>query len=439
MSAVTPGDAEALVAKVQETLEGLLSKKNLVRDQFLAGNMNPQMYIPILVLLAHEKLANVGATEEAVSAAATASARLGIDDAKTMVRPLLKSKRNVIILRDMPDETTEEEVRAIFPSGPHADKIKTVKAEVNNAWFVKFDLDEGTQDVVLWLRSQKFKGQTVNASIKSEHFLRSFFPLHQAGGGQGPPQMGGFPPPMFMGPEGMDLGMMGFPPPDFEAMMKGKGKGMMMGDMPPLPMGYWQPWGKRDAQLPPIVLPNLKPAVSSEDKAGDKPKWEKKPWPADGEKKPWEPWEKKPWDDSWEWPEQSKGGWKGGGGWAEREEKGGEKGWGGGKGKGGGAGGGKSKGKGEKGEKGEKGAKGGKGASKGEKGEKPAGKGKGKEGGKEGGKDKEGGKAKAKKSEAAAPEEKAKDAKGKKGGAEKPTGTGEKKWKVKEDAGEAKA
>merc|ERR1711924_221912 len=63
-------------AKVQKTLEGLLSKKNLVRDQFLAGNMNPQRYIPIGVLVAHEKLAAVGATEELVIGAATASTRL---------------------------------------------------------------------------------------------------------------------------------------------------------------------------------------------------------------------------------------------------------------------------------------------------------------------------------------------------------------------------
>merc|ERR1719183_832133 len=98
-----------------------------------------------------------------------------------MVRPLLKSKRNVIILRDIPENTTEEEIRGIFEGAPHAEKIKSIKPEVNNTWFVKFDLDDQTQDVVLWLRSQKFKGQTVNASIKSEHFLRSFYPLHPPG------------------------------------------------------------------------------------------------------------------------------------------------------------------------------------------------------------------------------------------------------------------
>merc|ERR1719183_1464753 len=97
-----------------------------------------------------------------------------------MVRPLLKSKRNVIILRDMPDNTTEENVKEIFAGGPYAEKLASVKPEVNNTWFVKFNLDEGTQDVVLWLRSQQFQGRPVNASIKSEHFLRSFYPIQGA-------------------------------------------------------------------------------------------------------------------------------------------------------------------------------------------------------------------------------------------------------------------
>merc|ERR1719387_1687265 len=105
-----------------------------------------------------------------------------------MVRPLLKSKRNVVILRDVPDGTTEEEVRGLFVGGPFADKVSSVKPDVNNTWFVKFNLDEGTQDAVLWLRLQQFKGRPVNAAIKSEHFLRSFYPLHLAGAGP-PPQM----------------------------------------------------------------------------------------------------------------------------------------------------------------------------------------------------------------------------------------------------------
>lgn len=285
MASESPGatdGGDAATQKVQETLESLLSKKNLVRDQFLAGNMNPQMYIPIRVLIAHEKMAAIEATEEQVATAATNSTRLGIDDVKSMVRPLLKSKRNVIILRDMPDNTTEEDVKKLFVGAPHAEKLDNVKAEVNNTWFVKFKLDEGTQDVVLWLRSQQYQGKPVNASIKSEHFLRSFYPIPggdpSGGGGMGFPMDGGMSFPMGFGPMGPPemlvegIGPMGH---EFSDAMKGKGKGMMPMMMPEMPMGpqppgSWQPWGKRH-QPPPMVLPNKVPEASAapaDDKAG---------------------------------------------------------------------------------------------------------------------------------------------------------------------------
>eukprot|EP00443_Scrippsiella_acuminata_P030786 CAMPEP_0115256602 /NCGR_PEP_ID=MMETSP0270-20121206/46335_1 /TAXON_ID=71861 /ORGANISM="Scrippsiella trochoidea, Strain CCMP3099" /LENGTH=401 /DNA_ID=CAMNT_0002672269 /DNA_START=26 /DNA_END=1228 /DNA_ORIENTATION=- len=238
--------------------------------------MNPQMYIPVKVLLGHERLAALGATEEVVIAAASRSPKLGVDDQGTMVRPMLKSKRNVVILRELPVGTTEEEIRELLAGAPHADRIAHIKPEVNNTWFVKFNLDDGTQDVVLWLRSQLFKDRPINAAIKSEHFLRSFFPLHMASGGVPMPQMGysmgdrlgmeGGPPPAAM----MGAG----PPPDLQGGVGGApswaeesahmdlgGKGMLpMGAMGPPMMqvglqgpGFWQPWGARH-QPPPLVF-----------------------------------------------------------------------------------------------------------------------------------------------------------------------------------------
>lgn len=327
---------EADLAQVQQTLESMLSKKNLVRDQFLAGNMNPQMYIPIRVLMAHEKMSAIKATEEQMISAATASTRLGIDDAKTMVRPLLKSKRNVIILRDMPENATEEEVKAIFNECPNADKLVSVKAEVNNTWFVKFNL-EGTQDVVLWLRSQQFHGQPVNASIKSEHFLRSFFPLNLPAG---PPDQGNFGYPMDGGMGGMGFPM-GFPPQEMMAegigpagydfnSMKGDGKGMPMQmgmpmgmQMPEMVMGpqspgSWQPWGKR-LEPPPMILPILYPEkVAVPEGSGDGA--EKSDKGKGGDKWGSQKWGSEKWGSSDnKWGNQS---------WGQSK-------WGGGKGKGG--------------------------------------------------------------------------------------------------------
>lgn len=262
---------------MQDALESLLSKKNLVRDQFLAGSMNPQMYIPIHVLLTHSRLVEVEATEELVVAASRRSAKLGIDDRLTMVRPLLKSKRNVVILRDVADSHTEESIRALFEDGPFYHLIANIKPEVNNTWFVKFNLDD-VQDVVIWLRSQRFEGKPVNAAIKSEHFLRSFFPMTMPGGMM-PPSLG----PMLSSEVWLDnaqnAGSMdyGTLPPFLQHLGMGKGgsepaefvsgKGMGMGVpepwmteplVPPPRLGiqgpgFWRPWGAR-LQPAPLVF-----------------------------------------------------------------------------------------------------------------------------------------------------------------------------------------
>merc|ERR1719311_364509 len=107
---------------------------------------------------------------EVVLEAAEKSPLIGVSEDKTMIRPLLKSKRNTLILRDL--DATEDEVKDILKGSPGAEEIQKVVKEVNDTWFVQFESEEKTQDTALWLRSQKFKDAPIKAAIKSEHFLR---------------------------------------------------------------------------------------------------------------------------------------------------------------------------------------------------------------------------------------------------------------------------
>lgn len=271
MEAETPGEASPTIrgekvrdrmSSIQEVLEGLLSKKNLVRDQTLASSMNPQMYISINILLMHEKLQALNASHEEVAAAAVRSKRLGIDDKQTMVRPVLKSKRNVVILREIPEGTTQEDIMQLLQQGPHAEHIVSAKPEVNNTWFVKFNLDDGTQDVVLWLRSQRLKDQPVNAAIKSEHFLRSFYPSTGPGPG---PQMHYNPAPADFNfpPSGLQMqfsmpqmvNATGYNPMANEFRPAQSSHFMRMNEAPVSLQGpgFWKPWGVR-AQQPALVF-----------------------------------------------------------------------------------------------------------------------------------------------------------------------------------------
>ena len=54
-----------------------------------------------------------------------------VDEANLLIKPAFVFERKTIILRDVPADTTEEEVRALFND---LATVESVKAEFGNTW-----------------------------------------------------------------------------------------------------------------------------------------------------------------------------------------------------------------------------------------------------------------------------------------------------------------
>lgn len=171
---------QTLIDAVQSRLEELLSKQSLAEDAFIQQHFNAQMYIPLSILTRHTSMQSLGASQttllEAAKAAAQQSEKVAVDKDGWMVRPLLKPRRNTLILHDLPEGITEEELSELFASSPESESFCSIKPDVNNTAFASFKNDESAQNAALWLRSQKLKGSEIKCAVKSEHFVRSFFP-----------------------------------------------------------------------------------------------------------------------------------------------------------------------------------------------------------------------------------------------------------------------
>mmetsp|Transcript_3996 Transcript_3996/g.9299 ORF Transcript_3996/g.9299 Transcript_3996/m.9299 type:complete len:523 (+) Transcript_3996:169-1737(+) len=168
---------ETALDAIQGRLEELLSKQNLTEDAFIQQNMNAQMYIHISSLLLHHRVGSLeGASVESLLQAAQKSEKLGVDEESMMIRPLLKPRRNTLILHDLPEDVTEEELRELFATGPEDEALTSVKLDVNHTAFAAFKNDEAAQTVALWLRSAKLRDAAIKCAVKSEHVMRSFFP-----------------------------------------------------------------------------------------------------------------------------------------------------------------------------------------------------------------------------------------------------------------------
>lgn len=184
---------EPLIDTLQKRLEELLSKPNLEKDAYIQQHMNAQMYIPLAIVARHTSICVLGDDKiiiETAKEAAKRSDKFSVDDDGLMVRPLLKPRRNTLILHDLPEVFPEEELKALFNSSPESEAFQSLKPDVNNTAFVSFKTDDAAQNCALWLRSQKLQGNEIKCAMKAEHFVRSFFPATGSGAPDQSPFMG---------------------------------------------------------------------------------------------------------------------------------------------------------------------------------------------------------------------------------------------------------
>ena len=97
----------------------------------LVSNMNDNGYIAIQLLLNffYNVLPNI--TVEDVIEALSESTVVIVDPVTQMVRPNITVERKTIILRDIPENTTEEDITSLFSC--HG-KVESVKQSIGNNW-----------------------------------------------------------------------------------------------------------------------------------------------------------------------------------------------------------------------------------------------------------------------------------------------------------------
>mmetsp|Transcript_118531 Transcript_118531/g.377818 ORF Transcript_118531/g.377818 Transcript_118531/m.377818 type:complete len:550 (+) Transcript_118531:168-1817(+) len=175
-------DDEEFLISVQGCLEELMSRANLEEDLMIQQHINAHMYVPLYILAAHPKVVTLGpaATMKVLLTAGQRSEALNVDHETMMISPVIKYRRNTLILRDLPDGISEQELRDLFKSSPQLNSISSMKPDVNNTAYVACETDEAAQELALWLRSQKLRGSSVKCAMKSDHFMRSFFPAQPA-------------------------------------------------------------------------------------------------------------------------------------------------------------------------------------------------------------------------------------------------------------------
>ncbi|KAL1117218.1 hypothetical protein AAG570_004545 [Ranatra chinensis] len=173
---------DQLKQMLSSQLEYYFSRENLANDAYLISQMDNDQYVPIWTVANFNQVKKLTTDIKLITEVLRESPNVQVDEEGQKVRP--NHKRCIVILREIPDSTPLEEVKALF-SGKGCPKLISCEFAHNNSWYVTFENDEDAQRAYRFLREEvkEFQGKPIMARIKAKPMNR--LPMPTVGPGMG--------------------------------------------------------------------------------------------------------------------------------------------------------------------------------------------------------------------------------------------------------------
>uniref|UniRef100_A0A8C0GW04 La ribonucleoprotein 4 n=1 Tax=Chelonoidis abingdonii TaxID=106734 RepID=A0A8C0GW04_CHEAB len=167
-SAVSTEDLKECLKK---RLEFCFSRENLSKDLYLMSQMDSDQFVPIWTIANMEGIKKLTTNMDLILEVLRSSSMVQVDERGEKVRP--NHKRCIIILREIPETTPTEEVKALFKN-ENCPKVISCEFAHNNNWYITFQSDTDAQQAFKYLREEvkTFQGKPIMARIKA---INTFF------------------------------------------------------------------------------------------------------------------------------------------------------------------------------------------------------------------------------------------------------------------------
>lgn len=141
-----------LMAALRRQLEYYFSGGNLAKDQYLLSQMDKEQYVPIEMIANFNEIKRLTRDFNLVLEALKSSSEVHVDETETKVRP--NSKRCIVILRDVPQEVGEEQIKKMYSM--KSCPVNLVKCEIapNNSWYLFFTNDQDAQSAIHFMKEE---------------------------------------------------------------------------------------------------------------------------------------------------------------------------------------------------------------------------------------------------------------------------------------------
>lgn len=172
ISAERPMSPNTLRNNLRAQLEYYFSRENLVHDQYLQSQMDSDQYVPIATVANFNMVQKMTHDIDLIVEVLRTSKQVQVDEKGEKVRP--KHSRSVLMLREIPDTTPVEEVKALF-NGENCPKVVSCEFAHNSYWYITFESDEDAFTAYNYLRTERktFQDKPIMARIKAKPLMRT--------------------------------------------------------------------------------------------------------------------------------------------------------------------------------------------------------------------------------------------------------------------------
>ncbi|XP_027252368.1 la-related protein 4 isoform X4 [Cricetulus griseus] len=162
---------EDLKECLKKQLEFCFSRENLSKDLYLISQMDSDQFVPIWTVANMEEIKKLTTDPDLILEVLRSSPMVQVDEKGEKVRP--SHKRCIVILREIPETTPVEEVKALFKN-ENCPKVISCEFAHNSSWYITFQSDTDAQQAFKYLREEvkTFQGKPIMARIKA---INTFF------------------------------------------------------------------------------------------------------------------------------------------------------------------------------------------------------------------------------------------------------------------------